>query len=101
MDITDTSKYEHKQPALIAKLGYSNTLYMISGCITMTSPIGLWTDVLKPRVWHLGHRHLVFLQPEERPPELRSPELTQIMREGGAKYNRMLNETFLGDQQYY
>ena len=54
----------------------------------MTSLIGLWTAVLKPRVWHFGRRHLGFLQPE-------------VTLEGGAKYNRMLNKTFLGDQKYY
>ena len=61
---------------------------------------GLWTAVLKPRVRHFGRRHLgfwpspswclavamlVFWQPE-------------VTREGGAKYNRSLNKTFLTDQ---
>ena len=29
----------------------------------MTSPIGLWTAVLKPGL-HFGHRHLSILEPE-------------------------------------
>ena len=31
---------------------------------TVTSPIGLWATVLKPRVWHYGSCHLGFMQPE-------------------------------------
>ena len=45
--------------------------------VTVTSPLGLWTAVLKPRVRHFGHRHPGLLQPE-------------VTRGGGAKYNRML-----------
>ena len=30
----------------------------------MTSPIGLWTAILKPQVQHFGRRHLGVLQPE-------------------------------------
>ena len=53
---------------------------------TVTSPIGLWTAVLKPRVRHFGRRHLVFLQPE-------------VTGEGGAKYIRTLNKTFSRDRK--
>lgn len=28
--------------------------------VTLTSPTGFWTAVLKPRVWHFGHRYLGF-----------------------------------------
>ena len=31
---------------------------------TVTSPVGLWTHVLKPRVRHFDRRHLGFLEPE-------------------------------------
>lgn len=31
----------------------------------MTSLAGLWTIILKPRVWHHGRHHLVFLEKEE------------------------------------
>lgn len=33
---------------------------------TETSPIGLWTTVLKPQLWHYESRHLGFLKPEVR-----------------------------------
>ncbi len=39
--------------------------------VTVTSPIGSWTAVLKPRVWHFGRCHLGLLEPE-------------VGREGGA-----------------
>ncbi len=29
-----------------------------------TSLTGWWTTVLNPQVWHYGHLHLVFLEPE-------------------------------------
>lgn len=31
---------------------------------TLMSPIGLWTSVLKPRLWHFDRHHLVFLEPQ-------------------------------------
>ena len=31
---------------------------------TVTSPIGLWTTLFKPWVWHYVSCHLVFLEPE-------------------------------------
>ena len=30
----------------------------------MMSPIGLWTPILKPQVWHFDRLHLGFLEPE-------------------------------------
>ena len=44
---------------------------------TMTSPIGLWTPVLKPRVRHFDCRYLGILD----------PEVTIIVRESGADPN--------------
>lgn len=37
---------------------------MATLALSVTSPFGLWTPVLKPRVWHYGRCHLGFLETE-------------------------------------
>ncbi len=44
------------------KLRYDHRLYHLRGI--MMSHIGLWTAVLKPRVWLFGRCDLSFLEPE-------------------------------------
>ena len=61
-------------------------LYIRSHCAVTHWFVDYGFEALSSAFWPL--RHLVFLQPE-------------VTREGVAKYNRTLNNTFLGDQKGY
>lgn len=50
---------------------------------TETPPTGLWTSVLKPRVWNCGHWILGFAE----------PEMTKNGSPSGYKCNRITSKT--------